>query len=127
MKVLLCVLALITAALAAAADVNVTGKWTGSFNIMGPDGATKDSTALLILKQEGTEITGSVGPNEDEQHQIQKGKIEGDKIVLEARDNNNGHVIKFDLRIVEDRIKGEASISAEGQSRTAKLDVGRAK
>ena len=127
MKTLLCLLVLTAIAIAATADVNVTGKWSGSFSITGPDGSSKESTALLILKQNGTEITGSVGPNEDEQHPIQKGRIDGDKIALEAQDINNNRVIKFDLLMVEDRIKGEATMSANGESRKAKLDVGRVK
>jgi len=66
--------------------------------ITGPDGSSKESTAFLKLKQNGTEITGSVGPNEDEQHPIQKGKVDGNKIVLETQDVNNNRVIKFDGR-----------------------------
>ena len=72
-------------ALVAAPDANITGKWSGSFNITRPDGETKDSTAVLLLKQTGSEITGSVGPNEEEQHPVTKGNIEGDKLTLEAR------------------------------------------
>jgi hypothetical protein len=45
----------------------VTGKWSGSFNATNPNGETKESTAVLVLKQTGTDITGTVGPNEDEQ------------------------------------------------------------
>ena len=127
MKTLLCLFVLTAIAIAATADVSMTGKWSGSFSITGPDGFSKESTALLILKQNGTEITGSVGPNEDEQHPIQKGRIDGDKIALEAQDVNNNRVIKFDLLMVEDRIKGEATMSANGESRKAKLDVGRVK
>src|SRR4051794_29620212 len=82
MRTLLCFL--IAAALAVAADVDVTGKWTGNFNLTNPDGETNESTAVLKLKQSGTEITGTVGPNEDEQAAIQKGKIEGNKITMEA-------------------------------------------
>ena len=127
MKTLLCLLVLTAIAIAATVDVNVTGKWSGSFTITGSDGSSKESTALLILKQNGTEITGSVGPNENEQHPIQKGKIDGDKIALEAQDVNNNRVIKFDLLMVAERIKGEATMSADGEIRKAKLDVGRVK
>jgi len=40
----------------------------------------------MMLKQRGTEITGTAGPNENEQHLALKGKIEGDKITLVAED-----------------------------------------
>src|SRR5262249_12226456 len=127
MKTLSCLFLLAVLALCAAADINVTGKWSGSFNITAPDGESKESTAVLVLKQNGTEITGTVGPNEEKQFAIQKGKIEGSKITLEAQDDN--HVIKSDLVLVADeRIKGEANMSGDGgESLTAKLDVSRMK
>jgi hypothetical protein len=123
MRTLLCFL--VAAALAAAADVDVTGKWVGSINITNPDGETNESTAVLNLKQSGTEITGTVGPNEDEQAAIQKGKIEGNKITMEAE--HNGHTIKFDLMLAADRITGDADMSRDGQTAKAKVDVTRAK
>jgi hypothetical protein len=123
MRTLLCFL--VAAALAAAADVDVTGKWVGNFNITNPDGETNESTAVLNLKQSGAEITGTVGPNEDEQAAIQKGKIEGNKITMEAE--HNGHTIKFELMIAADRITGDANLSRDGQTAKAKVDVTRAK
>jgi len=112
-------------ALVAAADTNVTGRWSGSFDITAPDGQTKESTALLVLKQNGSDISGTVGPNEDEQHAITKGKIEGDKILLEAADN--GTAITFTLALTGDRIAGDVSVVGEGRTMKAKLDVKRAK
>ena len=126
MKTLVCLLLLGVLALCAMTDVNVTGKWSGSFNIAAPNGDLKESTALLVLKQNGTEITGTAGPNEEQQFAIQKGKIEGDKITLEVRDDNS-HLIKFDLVFANERIKGDANMSADGESRKAKVDVGRMK
>ena len=126
MKTLVCLLLLGVLALYATADVDVTGKWSGSFNITAPNGDLKESTALLVLKQNGAEITGSVGPNEEQRFAIQKGKIEGNKITLEAQDDNS-RSIKFDLVFANDRIKGDVNMSADGESRKAKLDVGRTK
>ena len=125
MKTLLCFLALAALAGVAFADGNVTGKWTGSFNIAGPNGETKETTALLLLTQNGTDITGTVGPNEEERLTIQKGKIEGDKITLEAE--QDGRTIKFALVLAADRITGDASMTGDGQTAKAKLDVTRSK
>jgi len=126
MRAFLCILVLAAAfAGAAVADTNVTGKWTGTLKATGPDGETKDGTAILMLKQNGTDITGSVGPDEGEQHEITKGKIEGGKITLESADG--GVTIKFDLALVGDRITGDVNASGEGRSMKAKLDVTRAK
>ena len=125
MRTFLCFLVLAVLAVAAvAADVDVSGKWSGTFNMTGPDG-DKEGTALLILKQSGTDITGTVGPNEDEQFTIQKGTIEGNKITLEA--DHGGHTMKIDLVLADDRITGEARMDAEGQTLKAKIDVSRAK
>ena len=123
MRTLVCFL--VAAALTVAADVDVTGKWTGNFNLTNPDGETNESTAVLKLKQSGTEITGTVGPNEDEQAAIQKGKIEGNKISMEAE--HHGRLIKFDLVVAADRITGDANLSGDGQTAKAKVDVTRAK
>lgn len=125
MKALLSTLLLAVFALTAAADTNITGKWSGSVNATTPDGEAKTETAFFVLQQTGSEIRGTVGPNEDQQFQIQKGKIEGDKITIEA--DHEGHTIKLALVLAEDHIKGEASIEAEGQTKTAKVDVTRVK
>lgn len=109
----------------AAVAADVTGKWTGSFKTTGPDGEVRDGTALVILKQTGSDITGTVGPNDGEQHAITKGKIEGDKITLESADG--GVVIKLDLVLTGERIAGDVTASGEGRERKGKLDVTRAK
>ena len=124
MRTFLCFLVLAVLAVAAVADVDVSGKWSGTFNMTGPDG-DKDGTAILILKQSGTDITGTVGPSEDEQFPIQKGKIEGSKIPLEA--DHGGHTMKIDLVLADNRITGEAQMEAEGATLKAKIDVTRAK
>ena len=125
MRTLLCFLVLAALAGLALADVDVTGKWSGSFNATNPDGETKESTAVLVLKQSGTDITGTAGPTEDEQFAIQKGKIEGDKVTLEV--DHDGHTMKFDLVLAADRLTGEAKVSRDGQDLRAKIDVTRAK
>lgn len=118
---------LVLAALAgfAIADTNVSGNWSGSVNITSPTGETKDSTAFLMLKQTGGEITGSVGPSEGEQFPIKKGKIEGDKITLEA--DHDGHAIKLDLKLDADRMTGDVNMSDANDIAKAKLDVKRVK
>lgn len=126
MRRLLSILLFVTLAGIAVADVSVTGKWSGTIAITHPNGETEDSGALLVLTQNGTEVTGSVGPDEDKRFNITKGKIEGDKITLEVEDE--GRVIKFALVLAEDHIKGEANMSGpNGESAKAKLDVARSK
>jgi hypothetical protein len=124
MKTLFGLFLLAVMAFALTADVNVTGRWEGTFSAIGPDGGTKDSGALLLLKQNGTEITGTIGPDENERYTIQKGRIEGSKITLELQDNE-GRSIRFDLALVDGRIKGDGNMSGpNGEVRKAKIDVG---
>jgi hypothetical protein len=125
MRTLLCFLMLAALAGVALADVSVTGKWSGSFNPTDSNGESKESTALLVLKQSGSDITGTVGPNEDEQFAIQKGKIEGDKITLVV--DHDGSTMTFNLLLAADRITGEAQMSRDGETKKAKIDVSRAK
>ena len=123
MRSLLCLL--VAAALAVAADVDVTGKWTGTFKMTGPSGESNDSTAVLMLKQSDTAITGTVGPNEEQQFAIAKGKIDGDKITLEA--DHDGTPLNFTLVLAAGRITGDVQMSRDGQTMKGKIDVGRAK
>jgi hypothetical protein len=107
---------------AAAADV--TGKWTGSFKVTSGDG--QDETALLVLKQTGMVITGTVGPNEDEQHTITKGSIDGDKITLEVVEAETR--VRLDLVLTGERIVGDVAVNGEeGRGIKGKIDVKRAK
>lgn len=125
MRTLLCFLVLAAfAAGIAVADTNITGKWTGSFNSSGPDGEARESTAVLMLKQNGSAITGTVGPTENDQHMAVKGKIDGDKTTLNAEDE--GRAVTFDLVLAADRISGDMNMVHSGQTAQAKIDVKRA-
>ena len=124
-KLLYFLLAGVFAAGSALADTNVSGTWTGSFHAIGADGEARESTAVLMLKQSGSEITGTAGPNENEQHLAVKGKIEGDKITLGAEDE--GRTVHFDLVLAADRITGDMTMIHSGQTAKARIDVRRAK
>lgn len=91
MKKLLACLFLLALTLSAA---DVTGKWSGSFETADASGQTRTSPALFTLKQTGSQITGTVGPNEGEQTAISKGTIEGDKIALEVQNEGPQHAIQ---------------------------------
>lgn len=108
-------------ALFAAAD-GVTGKWTGSF-VITMDGETKDEMALLDLKQNGTELTGTGGPNAEEQWPIQNGKVEGNKLTFDVQ--SGGPLIKFNLTLADGHLKGDAKAEHEGRSMKAVVDLQR--
>ncbi|HEV2688877.1 MAG TPA: hypothetical protein VGV35_09990 [Bryobacteraceae bacterium] len=117
---ILCLLLLSTIALLA----DVTGKWSGTFDITGPDGSIKSTTAVLNLKQDGNNLSGTAGPNDDQQMTIRAGKVDGSRITFEVA-QDDGAAIKFDLLLAEEHIKGTASGEHDGEKMSAKLDVTR--
>ena len=99
----------------AAAPADVTGKWEGKLT-MERDGAQQEDSALLILTQKGTTITGTVGGNDSDQHPITSGTIDGDKIVLLAKNANNDREYRIELTVSGDELKGTiASGDRRGQ------------
>ena len=89
----------------AAAPANVTGKWDGTLTSPREDGSKKEDTALLILEQKDTTITGTVGGSETDQHPITSGKIDGNKITLEAK-SGSGRELHIELTLENDELKG---------------------
>ena len=124
MKLFVCSLLMAALAMAAAA-ADVSGTWSGSLKggPTGPDG--QDGAVTLVLKQAGTEITGSAGPSPDHQMPIQKGTIEGNKIALEVAVGEG--IFKFALVLEGEHIKGDVNGSMGDQTIQAKVDVTRAK
>jgi hypothetical protein len=101
---------------------DLTGKWTGSF-IVTMDGETRDDTAYLNLKHSGSELTGTAGPDEEQQWTILKGKVEGNKVTFEVQ--SDAPVIKFELNLVEGHLKGQAKAEHDGHTMSAAVDVQR--
>ena len=130
MKRVLLAAALLFAALPAFAAADLTGKWTGAFNPVGPDGQSHEDHVYMDLKQKGTEITGMVGPTEAENWAIMKGKIDGAKVSFDVQMKNGdtlGPVISFTLTLDQEHLKGNAAVDMGGQKMTAAVDVTRTK
>jgi hypothetical protein len=56
-----------------AAPSNLSGVWTGAFR-----GGDSEIPQLFTLKEQGTKITGTGGPDSTEQYPVQNGSIAGD-------------------------------------------------
>ena len=124
MKALKAVLLSMVLALAARA-ADVSGTWSGTLKITGPDGQTQDDTIHLVLKQDGGKLTGTAGPNAGEQLPIEKGAVDGDNVTMEVPIPNGA--FKFAIRLEGDHLKGEVAVSAGDQTMKAKMDATRAK
>jgi hypothetical protein len=110
---------------AAASAADVSGTWSGTLKVTGPDGQTQDDTIHLILKQEGGKVTGTAGPSAGEQLPIEKVAVEGNKVTMEVPLPDGA--FRFDVVLEGDRLKGEVTLSAGGQTMKAKMDATRAK
>ena len=100
------IVALLLAGTPSAAPADVTGRWEGSVTATREDGTPVNDRALVILKQKGGEITGTIGGGEDDQHPITKGTIEGDKVTITATHTTNGREFRLDLTVNGDELKG---------------------
>jgi hypothetical protein len=54
---------------------DVTGKWSGAAESAAPGG--ERHTLFFTLKTDGTAVTGTGGPTEEEQHPVQDGSVTG--------------------------------------------------
>ncbi|MGJ5818645.1 hypothetical protein [Paludibaculum fermentans] len=102
---------------------DATGTWTGTFTVNGD--SPEPRPALLVLKQDGDKLTGTAGPNADEQHPIEKGTIADGKITFEVAAGES--IMKFALVLNGDEITGDIQRDREGEHQTAKLAVKRQK
>ena len=105
---------------------NLTGKWTGTFTRTAPDGRTQSIPFIFDLTQKDTVLTGTVGPNAERQWPIEKGAVNGAKATFQVQ-QPEGPLRKFTLELVKERLQGEMLAELNGESFTAKVDVGREK
>ena len=82
--------------------VDVTGAWTVTIAT-----ADRQATGLAILSQDGTAVTGMIGPAETDM-MLADGTVSGDKLILETRPRT-GRTAAFarcEVTITGDRMSG---------------------
>jgi hypothetical protein len=122
MKTILLSLVLCVALPLVAAAADVSGKWSGSFTPENGDGGS----AYVILKQTGSTITGSGGPDANDQWPGLEGTIDGNKLTFQVKSTEDGTVYKGTLVLNGDHLKGDVVFTAgDGQSGKATLDLTR--
>lgn len=115
MKRLVLVTLLLTIS-AMAADVS--GKWSGRFKV---DGGDHDVPQLFILKQDGNKLTGSGGPNDNEQYPIENGAIDGDHVKFEV--TTGEWKFSYNLKVANASMIGELELKSVNDRRTAKVTL----
>ena len=126
--VLVVVAALITAALAIvkAEAPDVSGAWSGTIAI--PEkGQRQKSPLFASLKQNGDELIGTIGPEENAQLPISKGRVESTKygtfITFDLPASS--FVMHFELRPYNGTMRGVARL--DGEKATAPVELTQAK
>src|SRR6187397_2418962 len=103
-----------------------TGKWDGTLVSQRSDGTDNPpQPAQFNLTQAGKVVTGTAGPP-DQQWTIEKGVVTAGKVTFEVQQPNGGPLLKFALTIVKGRLQGTMTGERNGETRTAKIDAGKA-
>jgi hypothetical protein len=113
-------LLLLTVTAATAADL--TGTWSGSFK---PEGGEHDIPQLITMKQQGSALSGSAGPNASEQYPIENGKVDGRKATFQV--TTGEWKFTYDLTAERDTLVGDLKLESLTDSRTAKVRLTRTK
>ena len=100
---------------------NVTGKWVGIFHVLPQGGGPREDKAVLILKQQGEEVTGTLGETESKQMPLKKGKITGNSLKIEME----GNPVVFTLTVDGDKLTGEIRDAHEESKVLARVDLKR--
>lgn len=104
----------------------LTGRWSGSFDITNEQGETKPDTAYMDLKESAGSVIGNAGPNADQQWPLRKGKLDGQKLTFEVVTDDGG-VLVFELTFDGASIQGScAGTGNGGEKLSAKVNVKRA-
>ena len=119
MKIFVALL-LLTVAAAMAADL--TGTWSGSFK---PEGGEHDTPQLTTLKQQGTALSGSAGPNTGEQYPIENGRVDGSRASFQV--TTGEWKFTYNLTANGNALAGDLKLESLTDSRTAKVRLTRIK
>lgn len=115
---------LLTFAAVSLMAADATGRWIGTLSHTS-NGGEEPHPAHLVLKQDGTKLTGTAGPDASEQHPIENGKAENGNLTFEV--TTGDAIMKFALKHEGDEIKGDVTREHDGNKETVKLALKRDK
>ena len=118
------IVGLLLAVSVAVAAQNLTGTWAGSFDIT-MAGETRPDVVHMVLKQSGTSLTGTAGPNADLQWPIVNGKVDGAQVTFQVMADTDVGVVDFVLTLADGHLKGQATAKLDTDSFSAAVDVQR--
>ena len=89
---------------------DLSGKWTGTVDVLDPGNGDKISTKVRAeFTQKANALAGKIGREQDEQlEQIRDGKIAGTTVTFEVQPEEATKPMKFTLTLKgDDRIEGD--------------------
>ena len=101
--------------------VNVSGAWSGEWEV-GPDGGP--GPHYMILKQDGVTVTGTAGPTSAQQMAIQNGKFANGNLTFEIS-VPQGPMLRFEFKPAADSMPGTAVLIMNGTEQKLKLSAKR--
>jgi hypothetical protein len=104
---------------AALIAADASGNWVGTLT-----DERGSNSALLILKQDGTKLTGTAGSDESDRHEIQNGTIQGDAVAFEVQLQDR--ILFVRLKMSDQEMTGRLEMKRNGETiRTATLALKR--
>jgi hypothetical protein len=108
----------------AAFATDFSGKWTGSFEYISPEGESHAGNLVMTLTQTGSELTGTAGPDDGAPTALRNGKVDGDTVTFDIQ-HEDAPLMHFELKWAGDHLKGEGKGEVEGHVIKAKIDATR--
>jgi hypothetical protein len=100
---------------------NVSGNWHGSFRV---DGGEQDVPQLLLLREDGTKLTGTGGPDETERYPVSNGQVNGDRVTFEL--TTGEWKFLYDLKSSGSQMSGRLVLESANDSRSAEVTLKKA-
>jgi len=120
---------LLVVALPACAEDNIAGKWAGSMSVSMTDGKAPDVALValvLVLQQNGSEISGTLTATGKVPVLIQRGKIDGENVTFEIQANPSmkcdGTLSGDDLKF---KIDGTVKVNDDDRKFSGTMDLKR--
>ena len=101
---------------------DVSGNWHGSFRV---DGGDHDVPQLLLLKEDGTKLTGTGGPDETERYPLSNGQVNGDRVTFEL--TTGDWKFFYDLKNSGLQMSGKLVLKSANDNRSAEVTLKKTK
>src|SRR4051812_33287082 len=103
--------------------LDATGTWKWSFTTQ--DGQTRETT--LKLKQDGEKLTGTITGRNNQETEIEEGKVKDGEVTFQVTRefNNNKIVQKYKGKLDKDTLKGKVEFERNGETQSRDFDAKR--